>query len=188
MLLNTQECLEKISNRGQHVNWQLISDIDEFLSKTSFVTEDKEDVTIDDILCDAALMRKIIVRCLSSSVVDGEERTQLANYLTALSPLRTYNISFAHVAVLLLSLRPRAICNLYRHLYLEFSQSREHFVALSQTYPLYSYAHIPSAFSRMKSEDMYDTWFAFIKEFVSLGKPYSLFFVNKLHSYMLPFE
>lgn len=180
--LDTDACLRKINERGVQINWHLIKELREQLSCSSAGDAEMSDKYSKDHLTELFETSSLGNICGTSDM-----QSCLVHYLSELHVLEQHDISGINVSVLLSSLRPRCIRNLYRHLYLQWQPAAVYFKQLDT--PMFSFTHTPSQFNNITSaEDMLREWYAFVGSFVRCGKPYALFFVNHLHSYMLPFE
>ncbi len=176
--LDTDSCLQKIHARGNYINWPLLSELKEQFQEVNLADEAQYGV--------AKITELFDTSSLCNLCPDTLTRTNLVQYLSSLAVLKTHDISGINVAVLLSSLKPRTICNLYRHLYIEWQAASVYFKQLGgESFP---FAHTPSELNKMSTETMLATWHSFVHEFVRHGKSYALFFVNHLHSYMIPFE
>jgi hypothetical protein len=176
--LDTDTCLQKIHERGNHINWPLLSELKEQFHEGHLLDEAQYDVDTITGLFDTC--------SLGNLCPDALIRTNLIRYLSSLVVLTSNDISGINVSVLLSSLKPRQICNLYRHLYIEWQSASIYFKQLGGE--LFSFVHTPRDFNKMSTDAMLSTWHDFVHVFVRQGKSYALFFVNHLHSYMLPFE
>lgn len=175
--LDTDTCLQKIHERGNHINWSLLLELKEQFQEYPL---DETQYKIDKIT------ERFNTSSLGNLCSDTLTRTNLIQYLSSLAVLNNHDISGIDVAVLLSSLKPRLICNIYRHLYIEWQSASVYFKQLDGE--LFSFEYTPSDFNKMSADTMIAKWHSFVHDFVRHGKSYALFFVNHLHSYMLPFE
>lgn len=100
-----------------------------------------------------------------------------------LSPLQAYDIQYINLAIVLHSLTPMEIKNMYRYCYLEWMQH-----ANQPDAPVWS--RTPRQFSGLSVSELSHAWDAFVEE--ALGSPLqekasmTFFFLNRLYSYLTP--
>jgi hypothetical protein len=172
-LIDSDICLQKIQTRGNFINYALIAEL-----RRKFENDASE--------ISSASLANITerVNSIHSELVD--DASALIQLLNICSPLHMYGIRFINIVGLLYSFRPRLVRNLYRHYYVKWQESEVHFKQLEET--VYAFQILPREFSQLDTANMYVAWYVFIESFIKHGKTYALFFVNHLHTYMLPFN
>lgn len=106
-----------------------------------------------------------------------------------LAPLQAYDLQYLNLAVVLHSLTPMEVKNLYRFCYLEW-MAHHPSDAAAPTQPLWPYT--PRQFAALHGAALGDAWEGVLEGLVSTPgnaterAPYGLFFVNRLYAYLTP--
>ena len=118
-------------------------------------------------------------------VADSEAVVPLLRLCTLLAPLEAYDLQYLNVVIVLHSLTPMEIKNLYRYCYLEWLSSCSNQTSVNP------WTHTPREFSTLNGRALSLAWDGVLVSVLS-GPSESerasrgLFFVNRLYAYLTP--